>query len=107
MAYTSVEIDKYRVAVFPQTGTPAKIGLWNSSGDKFAVAYLRPEGEELPKAYEDVDLGWYRLYFHRSALPELVDLLRHERPLFVHFWEGAGNNTHIATDREPVGEDET
>jgi hypothetical protein len=107
MAYTTIEIDKYRVAVFPQTGTPAKITFWNSSGNRFAVAYLRPEGEELPEAYEDVDQGHYRLYFCRSVLPELVDLLRHEGPMFVHFWEGAGNNTHIATGREPVGEDET
>lgn len=75
-------------------------------GQIFAVVFLRPEGEELPVAYEDVGLGSYRLYFHRSALPELVDLLRHEKPVFVHFWEAAGNNTHIATGREPVGEGE-
>ena len=106
MSYATTEIKEYRVALFPQAGTPGKISLWDAGSQKFAVLYLRPDGESLPVAYEDVDLGWFRAYFHRSAYLELVDLLRNEKPVYFHFWSGAGNNTHLATDREPVGEGE-
>ena len=105
MPYISTEIDSYQVAIFPQTGTPAKINLY-SSKSVFAVVFLRPEGEALPKAYMDTRNGYQRIYYHRHALPELVDLLRNERPMYVHFWEGTGDNTHIASGREPVGEGE-
>ena len=41
------------------------------------------------------------------VLSELIDLLRNEEPVYLHFWEGAEDNTHIATMQEPVGEEET
>ena len=106
MAYSTTEIDKYRVALFPQDGSPAKVSLYDQPGNNFATAYIRPEGETLTKAYKDPADGRIRMYFHRSDLPAIVDLLRHESPVYVHFWEGPGDNTHIATGREPVGENE-
>jgi hypothetical protein len=106
MSYVTTEIKKYRAAIFPQEGTPAKISLWNGTGQQFAVLFLRPDGESLPDAYEDVDQGYVRAYFHRSAYLELIDLLRNEEPVYFHFWTGAGNNTHLATGQEPVGEGE-
>ena len=106
MSYATTEIRKYRIAIFPQEGTPAKISLWNAESQKFAVLFLRPDGGVLPVAYHDVDEGYVRAYFHRQAYPELIDLLRNEDPVYFHFWTGAGNNTHLATGREPVGEGE-
>lgn len=105
MPYTSTRIDSYQVAIFAQTGTPAKINLY-SGNTVFAVVFLRPDGEALQRAYTDTEGGYQRIYYHRHALPELVDLLRNEEPAYVHFWEGAGDNTHIATGQEPVGEGE-
>lgn len=105
MPYSSTEIDGYQLAVFPQTGTPAKINLY-SGNSIFAVVFLRPEQEALQKAYLDTEGGYQRIYYHRYVLPELIDLLRNEKPVYVHFWEGAGDNTHIASGAEPVGEGE-
>jgi hypothetical protein len=105
MSYVSTEIDSYQIAVFAQTGTPAKINLY-SGRSVFAVAFLRPEGEALPKAHADAQEGYVRLYYHRQALPDLVDLLRNEKPVYLHFWDGPGDNTHLASGREPVGEGE-
>ena len=106
MSYVTTEIKEYRTAIFPQEGTPVKIALWNAGNQKFAVLFLRPDGESLPVAYDDVDEGYVRAYFHRSAYLELIDLLRNEDPVYFHFWTGAGNNMHLATGREPVGEGE-
>ena len=36
MSYATTEIRKYRIAIFPQEGTPAKISLWNAESQKFA-----------------------------------------------------------------------
>ena len=105
MSYVSTEIDTYQVAIFPQTGTPAKINLYSGSS-VFAVLFLRPDGEALQKASLDTSAGYVRAYYHRSALPELVDLLRNEKPVYLHFWEGDGDNTHLASGQEPVGEGE-
>jgi hypothetical protein len=47
VSYVTTEIKKYRAAIFPQEGTPAKISLWNGMGQQFAVLFLRPDGESL------------------------------------------------------------
>ena len=105
MSYISTEIETYQIAIFPQTGTPAKINLY-SGNSVFAVLFLRPDDEELQKAHLDTQVGYLRVYYHRSALAELVDLMRNEKPVYLHYWEGDGDNTHVASGQEPVGEGE-
>ena len=105
MGYTTIEIRSYRCALFAKDANSAKVSLYNDKGINFATAYIRPESEVLPKAYQDSS-GRYRLYYKRSALGDLVDMLRNEKPVYVHFWDGHVENTHIATSREPVGEEE-
>ena len=58
MPYTSTQIDSYQIAIFPQTGTPAKINLY-SAQSVFGVVFLRPEGEVLQKAYRDTQAGYF------------------------------------------------
>ncbi len=105
MSYKTVEIKDYRLAMFSSGEGAAKISLFDSAGKNFATAYVRPDSETLPQAYEDPS-GMFRLYFQLSRLGELVDMLRNEAPVYVHFWTKTGNNSHIATQREPVGEAE-
>lgn len=105
MGYTSVEVKAYRCALFSQNDNPAKLSFYDAGGTNFATAFLRPDDENLPKAFQDPG-GMYRLYYRRSVLPELIDLLRNEKPVYVHFWEGPGDNAHVATWFEPVGEEE-
>jgi len=110
MSYTKIEIKGYNCALFSSAGNPAKVSLIDENKDYFATAYFRPENETLPQAHID-SLGKYRLYFYRSYLHDLIDLLRNEKPLYLLFWDdGTGNtnanNTHISTSREPIGEAE-
>ena len=105
MAYTTIEIKKYRCALFSSGENPAKVSFYDSNGANFATAYIRPDSETLPAAYQDSG-GMYRLYYKLSRLPDLVDMLRNEKPVYLHFWTGTENNSHIATGQEPVGEAE-
>ena len=105
MAYTTIEIKTYQVSLFPQTGDPGKINLYDAKQANFATVFVRPDGEQLPKAYLDPG-GLYRLYIHRIHYAGWIDLLRNEKPVYMHYWTAAGDNTHIGTDREPVGEAE-
>jgi len=105
MPYTTTEIQSYRAALFPKYDNAGKISLYDTSNKNFATAFLRRETENLKKAYLDPN-GIALLYFRRSVWSELMDLLRNEGPLYLHFWEGPGNNTHISTSQEPVAEGE-
>ncbi len=96
--FTTVEVTNYRLALFSQA---AKITLYNAQGIPFAAAFVRPESESLTENYQD-PTGLYRLYFHYSALPALVDLLRNESPVYLHYWYQGGSNCHLATSVEPA-----
>jgi hypothetical protein len=102
MAYTTFEITKYRIALF---STAAKVNLFDIGGVNIANLFFRPESESLPASYLD-EQGMYRLYFRRSELRDVVDMLRNEAPTYLHVWHLGGNNTHLSTGREPVGEGE-
>ena len=53
---------------------------------------------------DDVVLFLYDAHYNRSAIPQVIDLLRNESPVYL-LW-GEGRNTALATDYEPVGEGE-
>ncbi|MGE0229744.1 MAG: hypothetical protein AB7I38_10770 [Dehalococcoidia bacterium] len=102
MTYTTIEIKSYRLALFSHG---AKVSLYDAQGGQFGAAYIRPESEPLKENYQDAD-GIYRVYFHYSRLPALVDLLRNESPVYLHYWHEGGLNCHLASGLEPVGEGE-
>jgi len=102
MPYTTIEVSSYHLAVFSEGAT---IALCDAKGATFATAYVRPESETLTENYQDGS-GMYRLYYHQSSLLALVDMLRNERPVYLHYWFQGGVNCHLATSLEPVGEAE-
>lgn len=106
MPYTSIQIRTYNVESFSSNQNPASINLYDKTGKHFAIAIFRPDSEDLPEANHGTD-GKYRLYYYRKYFSDVIDLLRNEKPVYMHFWSGAGSNTHIGTKREPVGEEET
>lgn len=61
-----------------------------------------PDGEPLPPAVPRD--GRVLLYFHRAAMPQIVDLLRNEGPVYLH-WQN-GRDAALATGYERVGEGE-
>ena len=76
--------------------------LYDGHARVIAQVLSVPDGEPLPPA-ERRD-GRAILYYHRAAIPQVVDLLRNESPVYL-LW-GEGRNTALATGYEPVGEGE-
>jgi hypothetical protein len=101
----SAEIKSYVYKIFPQKDAPGNIGLYDINNNNFGHAFMRPDNENIPKAYID-EGGKYRMYFHRKYFAEVLDMLRNEKPVYFHYWEGPGDNSHLSTMLEPVGENE-
>lgn len=76
--------------------------LYDAHSQAIAQVLAVPDGEPLPPAAQHD--GRAVLYYHRSAIPQVVDLLRNESPVYL-LW-GEGRNTALATGYEPVGEGE-
>ncbi|KJR99206.1 MAG: hypothetical protein VR65_17535 [Desulfobulbaceae bacterium BRH_c16a] len=48
----------------------------------------------------------YYVYYRYSDLTNIIDMLRNEKPIFLHYVPEGANNTRISTTSEPVGEGE-
>lgn len=107
--YTSISISGYHYAQFSSSDV-ASIDLYNSRGSLFAILIFLPDtaAGDLPDAEQGTD-GIIRFYYRRERLPAVIDQLRNESPLKLHYWTGTPgvDNSHIATvPVEPVGEGE-
>ncbi|MHC5114780.1 MAG: hypothetical protein ACYTGP_10165 [Planctomycetota bacterium] len=103
--YTSFEVVSYHYELFAKDENTASINLMDHDGETFAIAVFRPDTSTLPEQYQGND-GIYRIFYRRSAFPDVLDLLRNEKPVYLHYWMPDGHNTHIGTAIEPVGEGE-
>lgn len=62
------------------------------------------DGCALPKSVKTS--GLYFLYYHFSAMPVIIDMLRNEKPIYLVFQDGTNNTCRISTSIEMVGEGE-
>lgn len=105
MAQT-IEIKKYCYYLFSsrEDATPI-IKLYDVNNKNFANVWFEGGSQPLPDA-KQLDNGKYILYYRRSALSDMVDMLRNEKPVYL-IWQPKGTqNTRISTSSEPVGEGE-
>ena len=105
--YMSIDIVDYQYAQF-SSSDEASVDLYGTRGKLFGILIFLPVDKpgDLPAAAQGSD-GVIRLYYKRERLHEVIDQLRNETPLELNYWIGAGgNNSHIRTMREPVGEGE-
>ena len=72
--------------------------------DSNAIAHVRFVAEEAQLPASGVVDGRRRLYYRRSAYPELLDLLRNEGPIFVCVREDG--SVSLSSEFERVGEGE-
>jgi hypothetical protein len=100
------EISKYLYYLFSsrEDATPV-LFLYDTSGAHIAYVYFRGDSQALPQARQ-LPSGQYALYYRRSVLPELIDMLRNEKPIYLHWVPQGTNNTRISTTVELVGEGE-
>jgi len=104
-AESSLEITKYSYCLYSTRETDDVSLSLEFSG--FNAGYegkvsFKSDDRPLPRA-EKVK-NQYRLYYRRSALPELLDMLRNEKSVYL-VWKDS-LNTRIETKMEEVGDEE-
>ena len=100
----TIEITRYTYYRFSsRDDEDAVLFLYDENSNAVGKVVFVGEGQELPAA-EQVN-GRYRLYYRRSVLQEVIDLLRNEGPIFLRWKDGL--NTTLSTEYEPIGEGET
>ena len=48
--------------------------------------------------------GVFSLRYRMRDFPHIVDMLRNEKPVYLHWDDSFATNTRISTTKEPVGE---
>jgi hypothetical protein len=98
-----IEIGRYTCHCFSsRERNDVVLFLYDTRSTVVAEVFAVPEGEPLPPA-KRVD-GRALLYFRRTTMPQIVDLLRNEAPVYL-CWNNGGD-AELATGYEPVGEGE-
>lgn len=103
----SIEIKKYLYYLFSsrEDATPV-LFLYDNNNSHIGYVYFRSGTQPLPEA-KQYSNGRYALYYRRSVLSELIDMLRNEKPIYLNWIPEGTNNTRISTTAELVGEEET
>ncbi|HEV7395434.1 MAG TPA: hypothetical protein VGN86_02890 [Pyrinomonadaceae bacterium] len=107
-----IEIKKYDVAYYAggknTVGYPyrAIIGLRDDDDGLIGAAYFHHNASTMPIADTQKASGYISCHYMAEDYPQVLDLLRNEKPAFVEFEVKAGNIANIRTSAEPVGEGE-
>ena len=107
-----IEIKKYDVAYYAGAknvaGYPyrAIIGLRNDSDGLIGAAYFHHNTTTMPNADTQKGSGYISCHYSAEDYPQVLDLLRNEKPVYVEFEVRPGNVANIRTSAEVVGEGE-
>lgn len=98
------EFDSYRLYYHsaPQYGWQSRLYLYNDGAFVGSIFFMK-DGVNIP-ANVEVD-GHPRLHFPASKFEEIMNILRHEKPLYISLVPSNGIGT-ISTSGEPIGEEE-
>ncbi len=107
-----IEIKKYDVAYYAGAknvgGYPyrAIIGLRDDSDGLIGAAYFHRSLTTMPEADTRKGSGYISCHYLAEDYPQIIDILRNEKPVYVEFEVHLGNMGNIRTSAEPVGEGE-
>ena len=107
-----VEIKKYDAAYYSgaknAAGYPyrAIIGLRDENNSLLGAAYFHRDSATLPVTDTRKSSGYISCHYLAEDYPQVLDLLRNEKPVYVEFDVHLGNMANIRTSAEPVGEGE-
>ncbi|MFC1962718.1 hypothetical protein ACFLWB_01800 [Chloroflexota bacterium] len=100
-----VAIKKYKYLLMSSVGDgEPRLYLYDASDKIVAHVYFKNGSGPLPKATQNPG-GLYTLHYRRSALLELIDMLRNEKPIYLQWWPP--DTCWIGTSREPIGKNDT
>ena len=108
MATASFQVVTYQYYDWSSRRTgKSNLILKGATGETCSVWCIEDDNADLPEARQ-VGADYYTFYYHYRQLQHLIDMVRHEKPIFVFFNNDNGfNNSRISTSHEPVGEGET
>jgi hypothetical protein len=108
MAYRNHEITSYNYSFDARSGAPGRMQLWAGPGTRAVaeVAFVE-DSATVPAPTLAADLNSSTIWFKRSALPGLIDMLRNERPVYVTINNQPPGYVFVHTGTEPTGEGES
>src|SRR3972149_2406672 len=104
------EIKKYDVAYYAGGKNTAGyedraiIGLRRDDGSLIGGAYFHRDPATMPDGDELTTAGYVWCHYRWEDFPQVIDLLRNEKPVYVQYVAGGWNHGRITTSIEPVGE---
>ena len=107
-----IEIKKYDVAYYAGGRNAADypyraiIGLRNDTDGLIGAAYFHHSATTMPIADTQRASGYISCHYLAEDYPQVLDILRSEKPVYVEFEVHPGNIANIRTSAEPVGEGE-
>ena len=108
---TVIEIKKYEVSYYGGGKNlrnypyRAIIGLRDEKDTFIAAAYFYHSETAMPASDNRKTTGFISCHYAATDYPQVLDILRNERPVYVEFDERT-NVANIRTSAEPVGEGE-
>ena len=106
MAYKVHQVKNYHYSYDARVGGPGRLQLWGSQG-KIADVNFVDDIAPVPAPVLSADLSSATIYFKRSILPGLIDMLRNESPVSVTINNQPPGFVFVHTGLEPVGEGES
>lgn len=97
---TSWQVGKYRLYMYASTENLGVIRVEEKNGPRKAHLYFR----EISQGNIISD-DFYSLSYPYQTFQSVVDMLRNEKPIYVHMVNE--NNVYIGTHNEPIGEEES
>ena len=98
------EFDSYRLYYHsaPQYSWQSRLYLYNNGSFVGSIFFMK-EGVSIPA---NIEVGGHaRLHFPTGKFEEIMNVLRHDKPLYISLVPSNGIGT-ISTSNEPIGEEE-
>ncbi len=105
MAFKTHEITRYNYSFSSSGGGVATMQLWHDQTEVVRINFI-DEDAVLPPPAIGGDLETAVAVYRRSALPALVDMLRHEKPVKATINDQPPGFVFVHIGPEPVGEGE-
>ena len=101
MATQIVEIESYQVMILTSSWASSIIFLMAKNQPGFHSRYYFRRTEEPPTVSPSGN--GVNVYMPASQYPHVLDLLRNEKPVYLHIYDSSAS---LATRAEPIGEGE-
>ena len=104
----SAQLVTYNAYYMGKRADNVRAVIYAKDADEHLRTYLifAENGTDLPNCSESNIQGvkWCRIWYHIDQFPAVIDILRNEQPVWVHY--NSPTFASIATGSEPIGEGE-